>query len=111
MKTKISENFRKMAMGLLVAVLAVGASAFTKSKNAAGEQNLQTRYWINSGVDYHLHGVPNVGANCYYTHPAQCAIQSTDGSIPASFPVEDVWMYDVQSVPGSHPAVYDDEAP
>lgn len=113
MKIKISENLRKMAMGLLVAVMAISASAFTKSKKVVNEKNLQTRYWINSGSDYNIYckGVPKVYTNCYWEHPAQCAIQSEDGSIPDTFPIEDVGLYDVQSVPGSQPAVYDDEYP
>src|SRR5690606_33381670 len=93
---------KKMIYGLAIAAMAVGVSAFTTVNMSNEVQSLQTRYWINDGTNYVLtEDEPDPVGNCETPSSAQCAIQSEDTSVPSSFPIGNVGLYDVDPVPGS----------
>lgn len=100
------KNFQKLVLGLLVGAMAIGFSAFT---NAPKKANFATRYWTNNGTNYVLltGGLPDPADHCGGTSStAECAVESTDTSIPNSFPISNPSHYSISPYPGSSDSVY-----
>lgn len=94
------ENLKKMALGLLVAVLAVGFSAFT-SKSAS--KSLLTYRYANTGTEYVQIAITASPENCLSGSDEQCLIES-DQNLP-SFG-HDEKPNDWQPVPDSDLGIY-----
>lgn len=98
------KNFKQIALGLMVGAMAIGFSAFT---NAPVKHNFATRYWVNDGSgNYVLLSTPPDLTKCRNTSPVECAVESTDASIPSSFPVANPLHYSITPEAGSKKAVY-----
>jgi len=99
-------NIKKVVLALLVGAMAIGFSAFV---NAPEKTNFTTRYWTNDGTNYQLltSGVPDPADHCSgISSTAECAVESTDTSIPNTFPINNPSHYSITAYPGSVDSVY-----
>ena len=106
LKFQKMKNFKQLALGLMVGAMAIGFSSFT---NAPTKAKFSTRYWGNDGTNYNLlSSAPNPSTDCGGgSSTAECSVESTDTSIPNSFPIGNPSHYNVSTVPGSTDAVYE----
>jgi len=100
------KKFQKIALGLMVGAMAIGFSAFT---NAQKKHNFTTKYWTNDGTNYQVltSGVPDPADHCGGTSStAECAVESTNTSIPNTFPIGNPSHYAISTYPGASDSVY-----
>lgn len=96
------KNYQKIAVALMVGVSAIGFSAFTSTK---ADNNFATRYWGNNGTNYVLTTSHDVSL-CTSSNNPQCLVQSTDTSIPSTFPKANPSGYAISPVSGSKAGLY-----
>lgn len=108
--TILIEKTKKIILGLLVAGLAVGLSAFTNSKTLTNA--VADRLWVNDGNRYIQMDSADPEANCLKAETEQCALISTDNlePIPSTIEYEDVVNFaSLEAHPKSSKGLYDFE--
>jgi hypothetical protein len=109
LKIKNMKNFKKIALGLMVGAVALGFSAFT---NAPVKAEFTTRFWVNDGTNYNLlSGTPDPADDCTaVSAQPECAVESSDGTIPNTFSNSNPLHYSISTFPGSSLYFYNKES-
>ncbi|MNJ87500.1 hypothetical protein D3C87_50200 [compost metagenome] len=97
------KNFKKVALGLLVTVLAFGFSAF--KAEVSGKKNVLTYRYVNTGTNYQLKPDAEVIDGCGGTSPHNCIIE-TNVNKGTNFSYDDLDNFSWQAYDSSAPAEY-----